>query len=181
MSNVQTPLVQSYEDELTLRRNYRGPYHVKYKCPYTDEKLDEVRYTRFEYPSPVPVEIPISLRAPESTDDKIRRLMNEQREWIAWQEREEETEDDEHDFDDENFDPDVPPSPFEFVAEASKNIRRQSRLRAYKEWRGRKAKEAENSDAELIDDKPPTPPKEESKQPPPKAPKAKTEPNGEDK
>jgi len=154
----EVPLADSFETEKLIRSNYRGRYEVNYVCPYTGDELHEVRSTRLEYLNPVPVEVPVYLRRPESTDDRIRRLMNEQREYIAWQQRHDESEDDERDFDDENGDPDLPHSPYEFVAEASANIQRQERIRRYKEARAKQASKASDDDPDASKPAAPTPP-----------------------
>lgn len=155
------PIVKSLEEEIHFRKNNRGKYHLKIKG-FTDpdtgevvEAVDQVRSTRLEYPSPIPVEIPIYLRKPESTDDRIRRLMEEQREWIAYQQREEESEFDENDFDEDSHDPDVPPTAFEFAASANANIRRNKRIRDYKEARAKKGQKEAPTEAQ---NPPATPP-----------------------
>lgn len=165
MSDYNFPLVTSPEQEKQLRSLYRGAYHVKYTCPFTQRELDEQRLTRLEYPSPVPVEIPVALRRPETTDDKIRRLMNETREWEAWQAREEESEDDEMDFDNNFDDPDLPASPYEFVAQATSNIRRRLRIRDYKQERAERSRAAPEDAPEPSDDEPPTSPADNKEQP----------------
>lgn len=148
MSKSNIPVVKSLEEEILFRRTSRGRYMADYTDPRTGEVIAQERSTRLEYPDPVPVEVPVYLKRPESTDDRIRRLMSEQREWIAWQQREDESEDDEHDFDDHEVDPDVPPTPYEFVTEASANVRRQARIKRYKEARAKKPLPGDSSPAD---------------------------------
>lgn len=167
------PLILNREDEAYFRKTNRGKYEVNYVDPDSGEVIEAIRSTRLEYPSPIPVEIPIALRKPESTDDRIRRLMNEQREWTLWQNREEETEDDETDFDADFEDPDMPSSPFEFVAEATANIRRQQRIRKYKQDR---AKNDPYKPKEPDEDVPATPLLEGEAKRPQKAGEAKPDP-----
>lgn len=61
---------------------------------------------RYEVLDPTPLEIPVALKRPESTDQRIKRLMTEQREWEKWAKRV-----DEGEIDLEDFDPDDP-SPY---------------------------------------------------------------------
>lgn len=138
MANVQKlPVVNDEFEESYLRRNYKGRYLYAGPDPLTGEipKEPVERNTRREYPDPIPVEIPVALRRPESTDDKIRRLMNETRAWEAWCERQDESDLDEGDFDNEDLDPDLPPSPFEFTDHAMQAIRRRERIEQRKKQR----------------------------------------------
>lgn len=57
------------------------------------------RDIRFEYPDPTPVHVPIYLKRAETTDQRIKRLMNEQRSWEAWCKRVDEGIEDMDDFD----------------------------------------------------------------------------------
>lgn len=59
----------------------------------------EYRDSRFEYPDPTPVHVPIYLKRAESTDQRIKRLMNEQRAWEEWCKRVDEGIEDIDDFD----------------------------------------------------------------------------------
>lgn len=133
-------IVRTDEEEVTLRSMYKGQY---FREVLVDEEKNitelQERFTRFEYPDPVPVQLPIYLQRPESTDDRIRRLMSEQRAYIAWQMRQEETEEDEFDFDDDGIDPDLPESPYEFTHHASQAIRRGERIRKAKIKRAQKS------------------------------------------
>lgn len=42
------------------------------------------RDIRFEYHDPTPVKVPIHLKRAETTDQRIKRLMNQERSWMEW-------------------------------------------------------------------------------------------------
>jgi len=77
MSKTEIPVVVDAVQEQHLRSTYRGKYRFKGKCPFTGKEINVIRSTRLEYPCPIPVEVPVYLKRPESTDDRIRRLMSE--------------------------------------------------------------------------------------------------------
>lgn len=93
MAKVQIPIVQE-QDEQAFRLANKGAYILERVDPETGEIVKENRFTRFEYPDPVPLELPTALRMPESTDQRIRRLVAEQRAWEAYANRMDETFDD---------------------------------------------------------------------------------------
>lgn len=68
---------------------YRIGHRVYQEADAIDYASGEVkgrvfRDIRFEYHDPTPVEIPIYLKRAETTDQRIKRMMNEQRAWEAW-------------------------------------------------------------------------------------------------
>lgn len=63
------------------------------------------RDLRYEVLDPTPIEIPVALKRPESTDQRIKRMMTEQRAWEAWAKRVDEGEIDFEDFDLEDDSP----------------------------------------------------------------------------
>lgn len=84
------------------RRTYQEADAVDYSTGEVKGKV--YRDIRFEYLDPTPVQIPIYLKRAETTDQRIKRLMNEQRAWEAWCKRVDEGLEDLDDFDI----PDVP-------------------------------------------------------------------------
>lgn len=56
------------------------------------------RDIRFEYLDPTPIAIPIYLKRAETTDQRIKRMMNEQRAWEKWCQRVDEGIEDMDDF-----------------------------------------------------------------------------------
>lgn len=56
------------------------------------------RDIRFEFPDPTPIQVPIYLKRAETTDQRIKRLMNEQRAWESWCKRVDEGIEDMDDF-----------------------------------------------------------------------------------
>lgn len=161
------PIVNDRLEEEFLRKSYTGKY-LYAMDDLTGEVLKKPveRSTRLEYPDPIPVEIPVQLKRPESTDDKIRRLMNEQRAWEAWQSRGDENDDDESDFSEAYEDPDTPASPYEFTDAAMRSIRRRERIERYKEERAKNAKEGKGREPRVSDAPPPS---DEAEPPAPKA------------
>lgn len=84
------------------KRNSRQiPFTVEVMDEQTGEVINEVqmRDTRYEYPDPTPLQLPLALQRAESTDDKIKRLMTAQRAWMSFAERADETLEEEDDFD----------------------------------------------------------------------------------
>lgn len=78
-------------------RTYQEADAVDYSTGEVKGKV--YRDIRFEYLDPTPVQIPIYLKRAETTDQRIKRLMNEQRSWEAWCKRVDEGIEDMDDFD----------------------------------------------------------------------------------
>lgn len=89
---------KSVEKTFSRRRGDRRLYSGTVITPDGEVVTRNDLDARFEYPSPIPIEIPVGLRMPESTDQRIKRLMNEERAWQIYSRRQEERREDMDDF-----------------------------------------------------------------------------------
>lgn len=120
--------------------------------------VTEIRNSRYEYPDPIPVAIPLALRRAETTDEKIKRLMNEQRAYEQYLAVEEESLLDADDFEvDDDLDPNFV-SEYEFDPEQTPRA-----ILTRSEFRRKLKREKEAAEADKTSSA--TPPAESSSDP----------------